>query len=147
MDDAEALIERSHSAWAQFVAGDPNPALQLFSHREDVTIGNPFGPFVRGWDSVSGTVERAVTHYREGKLVGSERVVSYVSHDLACFVEVERYRAKVGESDKMSDVGLRVSTVVRREDNGWRIVSRHADPITDARPAESVIELGSGQLP
>jgi ketosteroid isomerase-like protein len=139
VDDAERVIERSHLAWGEFVKGDPQPALQLFSHQEDVTVGNPFGPFVRGWGQVSETVAKAATLYRDGEVTGFERVATYATADLACFLEVERYTAKVGGSDEFSSVALRVTSVVRREDDGWRIVNRHADPITTGRSPESVI--------
>jgi ketosteroid isomerase-like protein len=142
VDDAEAVIERSHLAWGKFVTGDPQPVLQLFSHRDDVTVGNPFGPFVRGWEQVSETVARAATLYRDGEVTGFERIAAYATADLTCFVEVERYRAKIGGSDELSSVALRVTSVVRREDVGWRIVNRHADPITTGRSPESVIQRG-----
>ncbi|TIW38322.1 MAG: DUF4440 domain-containing protein, partial [Mesorhizobium sp.] len=32
-----------------------------------------------------------------------------------------------------------VTTIFRQEDGAWRIALRHADPITSARPAESVV--------
>jgi ketosteroid isomerase-like protein len=142
VDDAESVVERSHLAWGEFVKGDPEPALRLFSHAEDVTVGNPFGPFVRGWEQVSATVAQAATYYEDGEVVGFEHVAMYTTGDLACLVEVERYRAKIGGSDEVTPVALRVSSVVRREDDGWKIVSRHADPITAARSPESVIEGG-----
>jgi ketosteroid isomerase-like protein len=142
VDDAEGVIERSHVAWGEFVKGDPQPALQLFSNRDDVTVGNPFGPFVRGSEQVAETVARAASLYRDGEVTGFERVATYATVDLACFVEVERYRAKIGGSDELSSVALRVTSVVRREDDGWRIVNRHADPITAGRSPESVIQRG-----
>ena len=37
----------------------------------------------------------------------------------------------------MSSVALRVTTVLRREDGGWKIVHRPADPITTTQPTES----------
>ena len=140
MDDAENVIERSHLAWGEFVKGDPQPALQLFSHQDDVTVGNPFGPFVRGWGQVSETIAKAAALYRDGQVTGFERIAIYATAELACVVEVERYRAKVGGSDEYSSVALRVTSVVRREDDGWRIVNRHADPITTGRSPESVIQ-------
>jgi ketosteroid isomerase-like protein len=140
VDDAESLIERSHLAWGEFVKGDPRPALQLFSHQDDVTVGNPFGPFVRGWGQVSETIAKAATLYRDGQVTGFERVAIYATAELACVVEVERYRAKVGGSEEFSAVALRVTSVVRREDDDWRIVNRHADPITTGRSPESVIQ-------
>lgn len=142
MDSVEAVVERYHLALGEFFRGDPGPALELFSRGEDVTLGNPFGPFVRGWAMVFDTASRAANHYRDGEAVGFERVATYPGEDLACFVEVERYRAKVGASDTLTAVALRVTTVIRREADGWRVVSRHADPITVARPPESVIQPG-----
>jgi ketosteroid isomerase-like protein len=140
VDDAESLIERSHLAWGEFVKSDPEAVLRLFSHAEDVTVGNPFGPFVRGWEQVSATVAQAATYYEDGEAVDFERVATYTTGDRACIVEVERYRAKVGGSNELAPVALRVSSVVRREHDGWKIVSRHTDPITAARAPESVIQ-------
>jgi ketosteroid isomerase-like protein len=142
VDDAEAVIEQSHRALGEFFKGDPRLVLELFSRRDDVTLGNPFGPFVRGWERVSETAARAATHYRDGEVISFERVAAYATSDLVCVVEVERYRAKVGGSEEVTPVALRVTSVVQREDDGWRIVSRHADPITLALPPESVIQPG-----
>jgi ketosteroid isomerase-like protein len=72
--------------------------------------------------------------------MGFERIATYATADLACVVEVERYRAKIGGSNELSSVALRVTSVVRREEDGWRIVNRHADPITTGRSPESVIQ-------
>jgi len=140
MDDVEGVIERSHLAWREFVNGDPQPALQLFSHQDDVTVGNPFGPFVRGWERVSDTVGSAATIYLDGEVTGFERVATYATADLVCIVEVERYQAKIAGRDELSPVALRVTSVLRREDDGWKIVNRHADPITSGRLPESVIQ-------
>jgi ketosteroid isomerase-like protein len=35
---------------------------------------------------------------------------------------------------------LRVTSILRPEDDTWKIVHRHADPITAPQPAESVIQ-------
>lgn len=140
--DAEGVIEQMHAAMGAFILGDPGAAVDLFARGEDVTLGNPFGPFALGWDRVAEAAMQAATHYRDGEVVGFERIATYASAELAGFVEVERYRAKMGGRDEMSSITLRVSTVVRREGDGWRIASRHADPITAPRSPESVIAEG-----
>jgi ketosteroid isomerase-like protein len=138
--DFDQVVERSHLAWGEFVKGDPGPAKELFSRREDVTLGNPFGPFARGWEQVEATMERAASHYREGQVDGFETVAKHAASDLGYIVEVERYRAKIGGQSDVASVALRVTSVLRREDGVWRIVHRHADPISSVRPAQSVLE-------
>jgi ketosteroid isomerase-like protein len=137
--DLGQVIEANHRALDAFANGDPKPLQRLFSRRDDVTVANPFGPPARGWTQVAATMERAAVNYREGGATGFERVSEYASADLAYIVEVERFRAKVGGGDEIVPFALRVTTIFRREDGAWKIVHRHADPITAPRPPESVL--------
>jgi len=61
------------------------------------------------------------------------------SSDLAVAVEVERGKAKVGGAQVLAPVAVRVTSVFRLEGDVWKLVHRHADPITTPRPASSVI--------
>ena len=47
---------------------------------------------------------------------------------------------KVGGIDELSAVSLRATTIFRREDGLWKVLHRHADPITTPRPIESIIQ-------
>jgi ketosteroid isomerase-like protein len=85
-------------------------------------------------------MERAASRYRDGEVVGFENVAKYVTSELAYIVEVERYRAKIGGEEDIAPVALRVTSIFRPEGGTWKIVHRHADSITTARPAESVIQ-------
>jgi len=132
----EQIIDRCHNELATLLNGDATPWRELFSHRGDVTLGNPFGPFVRGIDHVMSTAAAAADRYRDGEIVAFERVGTYVGEDLACIAEVERFRARVGGSDTMAEVALRVTSTFRREDGVWKLVHRHADSITTAQSAD-----------
>ena len=70
-----------------------------------------------------------------------ERVSAFATVDLAYTVEIERYSGvKLGGADDRVDHALRVTTIFRREPDGWKIAHRHADPITTARGPESLVE-------
>lgn len=136
----ERAVEQSHAALAAIIVGDVGGYARLYSERDDVTIGNPFGPFASGRHRVIATGEAAAGRYRDGEILGFELVASHVGEDLACVVEVERFKAKVGDADALAPVALRATSVFRREDGAWRLVHRHADPITTPRVAESVLQ-------
>ncbi len=139
-DDLESAIEQSHFALSEIVKGNVEPFLSLYSEREDVTIGNPFGPFARGRKKVAETAAGAASRYREGEIVGFESVARHVTNDLACVVEVERFQAKVGGSDELATIALRVTSIFRNEGGTWKLVHRHADPITTPQPSESILQ-------
>jgi ketosteroid isomerase-like protein len=63
-----------------------------------------------------------------------------VTPELAYIVEIERVWAKLGTRQDIAPYALRVTTIFRQEDGTWKVVHRHADPITTARPAESLLQ-------
>jgi ketosteroid isomerase-like protein len=129
-----------HRAGREITNGNPDVYKGLYSRRDDVTLANPFGPPVRGWSEVSATLDRAAANYRDGEIVGFENASTVITPDLAYTVEVESYRARVGGAEELTPVSLRVTTIFRREDGIWKVVHRHADPITGQRPPESVVQ-------
>jgi ketosteroid isomerase-like protein len=139
-EDFDQVIEPYHLALGKIINGDPDGYKQLYSHRDDVTLANPFGPPARGWEQVGATLERAASQFRDGEIVGFEPVAKYVTPELAYIVEVERSQIKIGGGEGLSPVALRVTTVFRPEEGTWKVVHRHADPITTPQPAESVIQ-------
>ena len=138
--DLARVIEQSHQGLDSFAKGDPKPMKELFSHQDDVTLANPFGPPALGWNQVAETMERAASHYSDGEDTAFERISGYATTDLAYVLEVEQWRSKIGGADEISAFSLRVTTIFRREDGDWRIVHRHADPITTTRSPESVLQ-------
>jgi ketosteroid isomerase-like protein len=138
--DLDQFVDQYHSALDEFFRGNPEPTKLLYSHREDASLANPFGPVAIGWSRVAETMERAASNYRDGGATGFETLATYVTPELAYLVEVERFEAKIGGNQETASGALRVTSIIRPEDGGWRIVHRHADPITSTRPAESVIQ-------
>jgi ketosteroid isomerase-like protein len=112
----------------------------VFSHREDVSLANPFGPPAHGWDEVAKTMERAASNFRDGGMVAFEEVAKYVTSELAYTVWLEQQKAKIGGREDVTPIALRATMIFRPEEGTWKVVHRHADPITTAQSAESVIQ-------
>ena len=140
VDDLDRVIERCQLALDEFLKGNPRPMQGMFSHQEDVSLANPFGPPAHGWDEVAATMERAASNLKDGGIVAFEHVAKYVTPELAYTVWLERQKARIGERQDVTPFTLRVTMIYRPEEGTWKVVHRHADPITTPRPAESVIQ-------
>jgi ketosteroid isomerase-like protein len=140
VDDLDGVLERFKQAGNEFVKGNPRPVQEMFSHEEDVSLANPFGPPVRGWDEVAEAQEHGASVFRDGEIYAFETVAKYATSDLACILWIERTNAKVGGTQEVTPCDLRVTMTLRPEDGTWKVVHRHADPITTPRAAESVIQ-------
>ena len=132
--ELDQVVERYHSALHSFARGDPEPVKALYSHQDDVTLANPFGPPVRGRADVADRLDYAASRFRDGQPVGVQNLALIVGADLASLLEIERWETKVGERDEITPFVLRVTSVFRRENASWSLVHRHADPIASVDP-------------
>jgi ketosteroid isomerase-like protein len=137
--EVDQLIKQYQLALDEFMKGNPSPVQELFSHRDDASLANPYGPPVRGWEGIAKTTEHAASLRRDGRAAGFEIVAKNVTPELAYVVQIEHMESKVGEREDVTPYALRATMIFRPEDGTWRVVHRHADPITTPQPAESVI--------
>ena len=138
-DDCDLPMEEYRRAGLEITKGNPELYKSLWSRRDDVTLANPFGPPVRGWDEVSARLDLAASNYRDGQDYEFENISTVITRELAYTVELERIRTRVGGSDELTPIAIRATTVFRLEDGTWKVTHRHGDPITSMRPAESVL--------
>ena len=83
LDDVDELIEQYFRAQGEFLRGDPEPVKDIFSHREDVTLANPYGPPVRGWEKVAKSIEHASSLRSNGTFLSWQIVAKYVTAELS----------------------------------------------------------------
>jgi len=138
--DFDEAVERFRVAQREFLKGNPELVKAQFSHRDDVSLANPYGPPVCRWQQVAQTVERASSLRRDGELVGVETIAKQVTADLGYVVQIERAKAKIGASEEITPYAVRATNIFRPEDGVWKMVHRHADPITTAQAPESVLQ-------
>jgi predicted ester cyclase/ketosteroid isomerase-like protein len=139
----ELAVAKSHEALRLILNGDPSGYTALFADRDDITLGNPFGPFGKGRAAVLAALNNAARKYTDGSVRRVERVATYGGGDQYVLVEIEHDRAKLGTSPDFSDFAARVTSVYEKIGANWKLVHRHADPITNARPAESMLPTTS----
>jgi ketosteroid isomerase-like protein len=129
----EDAIAQNHGALDAMLKGDSTGYVALLSDRDDVTWGNPFGPFARGRESVEATLASAATRFRGGEAAEFDHIATYLAEDLAVVVQVEHGQTMAEGANALSPAALRVTSVYRLEESTWKLVHRHADPITTPR--------------
>lgn len=127
--DWNAFIVELEAAEAEFANGRPDRFKALWSRADDVTIFGAFGNAVTGWNNVMTRLDWASSAFVDGRRTRDE-IHAHVGSDFAYLVQAERidYHSP-GNTDPKS-LQMRATMVIRREQPGWRIVHRHADPNT-----------------
>jgi ketosteroid isomerase-like protein len=138
------LIERWSTAAQAYLDGDLRTYAELAHHTADYTLIPPNGGDPRhGFDSSDDAVAWLARTFRGGS-VDLEVFHSYVEGDLAVLVAVERQHATIADLPDQ-EWSLRVTLVFRREDGEWRLLHRHADPLTRPIEPELFAALARGE--
>ena len=144
--DLNGTIEGYNEALRDFMRGDAEPCASYFSDREDVTLANPLGPPQRGPAAVRQAMLAAAANFAQGggyrfddAAITFEEVSRFATPDLGYIVQLETSSGRLAGSDKPVVIELRATMVFRREEGVWKVVHRHADPITTVRPLSTAI--------
>jgi len=128
-DGVAGLVELWSAAAQAYMNGDLPTYSGLARHGEDYTLMPPYGGEPRrGFDGSDEAAQWLARTFLGGD-TDVEVFQTYASGDLAVLVAFERQQATVAPLPRQ-DWSLRVTLVFRREDGAWRLVHRHADPLT-----------------
>ena len=139
MSELSEFRDRYHRSVEAFIQGHPDVQKPLWSTRDDVTLANQLGPPVKGADAVWQHADRAASLISGGHDYTFAPISVVETADLAYEVGIERNVVRIGAATDEVRISLRVTTVFRREDGEWKIVHRHADPITEERSVQSLV--------
>lgn len=135
----DTFLEKCHVALSQQVAGHTDSFQALWSHTGDVVLMGAAGSHAVGWDEVSAGLTWASSHldFADWHV---ENLLTSLNDELAFTVELEHMSHQVnGERQERT---LRASQGYRFEDDGWRVVFRHGDPM-----AEPIVPTGPEGYP
>ncbi len=138
-DGFDDALESYQRALGAFLKGDPKPVAEHFSRRDDVTLANPLGPPRLGRADVDKAIELAAANFQDGHM-RFEEISRYATADLGYAVWIERGEVRLVGSEGPVPSSLRVTMILRREGDTWKVTHRHADPITTDRPISTVID-------
>lgn len=133
----DAAVEAARAAVAAMPNGDPGATLALWSRRDDVVLANPLGPPIVGYERVAAETARVASMFVEGAPPEFDEITRWESDDLGYLLTVEHTDARRAGSDQRLSIDLRVTTIFRREDDGWYLCLRHADRVTAPQPPTS----------
>jgi ketosteroid isomerase-like protein len=128
--------------------GDWAPFRSLLTAKDDVAVLGAYGRCIVGRALVAARFEQTAAGYAGGCGHSTHELVSsWVGTDLARIVTVEHHSTRPdGSADPVAFM-YRATHLFRREEDGWKIVLRHADPlVTYVGPQIAhAIAQGTGQ--
>jgi ketosteroid isomerase-like protein len=124
-DEIRQASEQYYAALNRVLNSDPGQMMEVCSHGSDVATMNPRGRINLGWEEVSAGWERAAQSMSDGQVSVEDLVVVPLADDVAYTLGREHGQVKVGGEPVLID--WRVTTIYRREGEGWKVVHNHTD--------------------
>jgi ketosteroid isomerase-like protein len=106
--------------------GDAGPRLALWSHRDPVSLFDPYGPCRTGWAEISEVFQWVAARFSGVEQYDLEIVALGVTDEMAYTVGFERSLVSVDGGPHREHI-VRATHVYRREDGEWKVVHRHGD--------------------
>jgi ketosteroid isomerase-like protein len=144
-DMANELLRLSAASNAALLRGDIARYRALITLTDDFTLMSPFGGMpTRSEDMTEASWEAMGRFFSNGALE-QELVQYYACADIVVLAIVEHGHGEVGGLPAQN-WPLRVTLVYRREDAGWRLAHRHADPLVNGISLNHAAALARGEV-
>ena len=120
------VMDRQHEGEAALIRGDVGPRLEMWSHRDPVTLFAAVGPTKAGWSELEFTFRAVASRLSGGRDVDYELLAFDVSGDVAWSAGIARFIVSMGRRPAEPTV-IRLTHAYRREDGIWKVVHEHSD--------------------
>ena len=125
----DGTLKAFRSAATALAQGNAEPVKALYSRAGDVTLANPFHHAVKGWKSVSAALDFVASRFSDGEATAFATLARYEAPGLVTLLGTEHWHTRIGGGDH-ADFDLRATSTYREENGEWKLVHRHADPIS-----------------
>ena len=126
----DLAVETARRNLGSMAKGDAGPSTAMWSRRDDVVLANPLGPPIVGFELVAAETARVASMFAGGEPPVIEEIARWASDNLGYVVAIEHSEVQRADDNELVSIDLRVTTIFRREGDGWRLCVRHADRVT-----------------
>jgi ketosteroid isomerase-like protein len=127
--DFKQFMNQREEASRAFLNGDIGPLGTIATHVSPATIFGPMGDYVEGADKVNEVNASGAKNFEPGGESRFEVLQIAANDGIAYWVGIQRATARMKGKTEVVPFNFRVTEVFRREDGGWKLVHRHADPL------------------
>ena len=85
--------------------------------------------YEHGWEQIGPRLDWAITRFLEGHI--SFQSIAGDFGNLGYTIWIEKGEARLQGTEGIRPFALRVTQLYRRENDVWKIIQRHADPMTE----------------
>jgi hypothetical protein len=122
-----------------FFEGNYELAIDFFSCGQGVSLTNPFGGIVQGFEGVAKKLRLAVANCKEGvqSALGTLRGILPATWDI--FWRLKDAKQRSGGRRDITPMSLRVTSIFRLENGTWMLVRRRAESLVPPQELDSGI--------
>lgn len=127
----DRFLTRREAASTDFINGHADALLALSTHSDPATFFPPDGKKVVGAVQINATNAQGSMMFAPGGTGWFEILQMTASGDPGFWTGVQHAKVRLRDTDEPVSTALRVTEVFRREADGWKLVHRHADMLSD----------------
>lgn len=132
-DSFAEFLEQREEASTAFVNGDFDPLEAMSTDRSPATIFGPRGDAVEGAANVNSANAAGAARFRRGSTNSFQIMHSAGDGAIAYWAGIQHSVVRMKGQDQPIPIDLRVTEIFRHENDGWKLIHRHADQIEPSR--------------
>lgn len=131
LHDFEQFMKQREQAASAYIRGDAAPLSEIVAHESPATFFSPQGGYQQGAETVSSKYAHDADSFAPGGEGHFEILHMAASDGLAYWVGFQKASAYMRGQSEPVQFNLRVTELYRREGASWKLIHRHADPLSE----------------